>query len=878
MVYVSIFMDCIVVFILFSLKCLLKTLLIIINFYEDEFMERTLSEHSRTYDTNTMPNLRKIGLTLTLATALLSNVSAQQTNPLLNDAIRHFDLRSYPTAIQKFEQVLKSGSATLSETDKLSVLLKLASSYKQSKDGLNAERVFRQAFASAGDLVGENAKSYLQFAQVLADNGKFKESQDFFDKYTAFQSIGNQNLQSLTTGVNTKISQDISALTNGKGKYKVDFLDFNTSNPEFSPMYYRNGIVFCSGKGSGTSLMNDKGGYLDLFYINDLSKVQGLGPDGTAKKLKNTISGGSNSLGNDYYSRPTANDSKTLNFFGGGEGNTAKVKGQIAESEIFSKSLNTKFHEGPATFSKDFSRIIFTRNNYNEGEKGASEDNEMKLKLYTAENVNGAWGEATELPFNGDEFSTAHPALSKDGRYLYFASDREGGLGGMDIWVSENKNGTWAEPQNLGKDINSKGVDAFPFVDERGNLYYSSDGLGGEGGLDLFFVEMKNGANVNKPVALGEPFNSPNDDFGIITDGNRKNGYFSSDRKRGEDDDIYRFTRETGSSAYDCRELTLSVFDPETKEPIADTEVEISPKGGTSEKKKTDKNGNVKFCIGQNLDYSMKIIKSGYVTNFVGYSTKGEADDEPSRLDVPLMKVQIVGSEIVTEKVVVPVAPVFKPEAVTKKKSLLKGIVKTEIEKTPIEGVLVIFKNDCDNTTQQVMTGPDGFYAFNMTDGCDYTLEVSKDGYGTNVNKVKKVKKGKAKEISLNSGLFKEGDLITMDNIYYDSNKANIRKDAARELDKLVATLQKFPLMVIELGSHTDSRGDGQDNMNLSEKRAQAAVDYIAKKGIDRNRMLAKGYGETDLVNKCTDGVSCTEAEHQKNRRTTVKIIKVRPE
>ncbi|MCU0471571.1 MAG: OmpA family protein, partial [Arcicella sp.] len=209
---------------------------------------------------------------------------------------------------------------------------------------------------------------------------------------------------------------------------------------------------------------------------------------------------------------------------------------------------------------------------------------------------------------------------------------------------------------------------------------------------------------------------------------------------------------------------------------------------------------------------------------------------------------------------------------------LLKGVVKTEVEKTPIEGVLVTFKNDCDNTTQQVMTGPDGVYAFNMTDGCDYTLEVSKDGYGTNVNKIKKVKKGKAKEISLNSGLFKEGDLITMDNIYYDSNKAAIRKDAARELDKLAATLQKFPSMVIELGSHTDSRGDAQDNMNLSEKRAQAAVDYIAKKGIERNRMLAKGYGESDLVNNCVDGVSCTEAEHQKNRRTTVKIMKVRPE
>jgi outer membrane protein OmpA-like peptidoglycan-associated protein len=849
-------------------------------------MERILSEHTRTYDNNTMPKLRKIGLTITLATALLSHVSAQQTNPLLNDAMRHFELRSFPTAIQKFESLLKDGASTLSEADKLAILLKLGSSYKQAKDGENAERVFRQAFASSSELMGDNTKSYLQFAQVLAENGKFKESQDYYDKFGTSQVVESQEVNSFKAISTPKVSQDVGALTNLKGNYKVDFLDFNTSNPEFSPMYYRDGIVYCSGKGKGTSLLNDKGGYLDLFYLNDLSRVQGLGSDGTAKKPKRISSGGVKSLGNDYYSRPTANDSKTLNFFGGSdEAVINKVKGQIAESEIFSKTLNTKFHEGPATFNKDFTQIIFTRNNYNAGEKGVSEDNEMKLKLYSAENINGGWGEATELPFNDDEYSTAHPSWSKDGRFLYFASDREGGQGGMDIWVVEYKNGNWGEPKNLGKDVNSKGVEVFPFVDEKGHLYYSSDGFGGEGGLDLFYAEMKNGSAVRKPIALGEPFNSPNDDFGIITDGNRKTGYFSSDRKRGEDDDIYRFTREAGA-AYDCREMTVSIFDPETKEPLADTDVEINPKGGKAETKKTDKNGMLKFCTGQDLDYSMKIVKEGYVTNFVGYSTKGESDDEPSKLDVPLMKLQIVEPEpepqAVIEKVVVsktPVAPVYKPESLTKKKSLLKGVVKTEVEKTPIEGVLVTFKNDCDNTTQQVMTGSDGVYAFNMTDGCDYTLEVSKDGYGTNVNKIKKVKKGKAKEISLNAGLFKEGDvLVTMDNIYYDSKSIAIRKDAARELDKLAATLQKFPSMVIELGSHTDSRGDAQDNMNLSEKRAQAAVEYIAKKGVDRNRMLAKGYGESDLVNNCVDGVSCTEVEHQKNRRTTVKIMKVRTE
>lgn len=831
-----------------------------------------------------MPKLRKIGMTLTLVTALLSNIYAQQTNPLLNDALRHFELRSFPTAIQKFEAVLKDGSVTLSDADKLSVLLKLASSYKQANDGTNAERIFRQVFASGSDLTGDNTKSYLQFSQVLAENGKYKESQEYYNKYSISQDVESQSINSLKTATTSKISDDVSALTNGKGKYKVDFLDFNTANPEFSPMYYHDGIVYCSGKGSGTSLLNEKGGYLDLFYLNDISNVQSLGSDGNGKKSKGISSSNVKSLGNDYYSRPTANDSKTLNFFENTDETSAKINGQIAESEIFSKTLNTKFHEGPATFSKDFSQIIFTRNNYNAGEKGASEDNITKLKLYSAMYVNGGWGEATELPFNNNEFSTAHPSLSKDGKLLYFASDRKGGFGGMDIWVVEYKNGNWGEPKNLGKNVNSKGVEAFPFVDDKGNLYYSSDSWGGEGGLDLFFVEMKNGLNANKPISLGEPFNSPNDDFGIITDGNRKTGYFSSDRKRGEDDDIYRFSREAGTSSYDCREMTVNIFDPETKEPVADTNVEINPNGGTSEKKKTDKNGTLKFCIGQNLDYSMKIGKEGYVTNFVGYSTKGEADDEPSRLEVPLMKVQIVQPEpepqAVIEKVVAPTSstPVFKPESLTKKKSLLKGIVKTEVEKIPIEGVLVTFKNDCDNSTQQIMTGPDGVYAFNMTDGCDYTLEVSKAGYGTNVNKIKKVKKGKAKEISLGLGLFKEGDLITMDNIYYDSNVAKIRKDAARELDKLVATLQKFPSMVIELGSHTDSRGEAQDNINLSEKRAQVAVDYIAKKGIDKSRMLAKGYGESDLVNTCMDGVSCTEAEHQKNRRTTVKIIKVRTE
>jgi outer membrane protein OmpA-like peptidoglycan-associated protein/tetratricopeptide (TPR) repeat protein len=840
-----------------------------------------------------MPKLKKLGLTLTLAGSLLANVYAQQESPILKEALRHYELLSYATAIPKFEQILKEG-ASLSSSDKLSTLLKLANSYLQTKDSQNSERVYRDIFTENKTLSGSDQKAYLYYAQVLANVGKFKESQEYFDKYNSIQPSEFQSFTAQAPKV-TRSSSTASTLTNENSKYNVEFLSINTNRPEFSPVYYKEGIVYCSGKGSGVKMLNEKGGsFLDLYYQNDLSKVVAV-TDGNGEKIKpkRVASGGTKSLGKDYYSQPTANDSRTLNFFGTNDDVVAsvpKAKGQLSESEIFSKTLNTKYHEGPATFTQDFSTIIFTRNNFNEGQQGASEDNVTKLKLYTADATNNGWGEVSELPFNSDEHSTAHPALSKDGRFLYFATDMEGGEGGMDIFMAEkNKAGEWSEARPLGKTINSTGNELFPYVDEKGNLYYSSEGLPGKGGLDIFFIEMKNGKPVGKPVNIGEPFNGPNDDFGIITNAARSEGYFSSDRKTGEDDDIYRFSRQ-GSAYGGCREVTINIFDPEQQQGLSETEIEIATKGGKTEKKKTDENGNISFCSGQDLDYTLRVTKGGYITNIIGYSTKGEADDAPSRLEVPLMKVQeqiveqappaliIESSKVIPAEVpknaFIPSEKKFAPAK--KSGSVLKGVVKTEIEKTPIEGVLVTFRNDCDNSKQEAVTGADGIYTFEMTDGCDYTLEVTKEGYGANVNKINRIKKGKGKEISQDLGLFKEGDEITNDNIYYDSGKAAIRKDAARELDKLAATLQKNPEMVIEIGSHTDSRGDAGVNQELSDKRANAAVDYIAKKGVDRSRMLAKGYGESRLLNECLDGVTCTESEHQKNRRTTVKIIKVK--
>ncbi|MFY7887507.1 MAG: OmpA family protein [Spirosomataceae bacterium] len=847
-----------------------------------------------------MPNLRKIALTFTLAATFFVNVNAQQApNSSFSDAVRHFELLSYPTAIQKFEKILKEEASSLSEADKTSLFLKLAFSYKKVNNDTNAEKYYREALKTSPKLEGDDLKTYLYFAQSLAANGKFKESQVYLDKYNAFGSSINKTNAELST--NQKLNKDVTRLKTDKGKYTVEYLTFNSDKPEFSPIYYKSGLVFCSGRSKGTLSANKKGGFLDLYYLSDLSMIKGIVEDEENTQPKQKVAGNLiASLGNDYYSQPTANDSKTLSFFGGADKSAviSTEQGQIAESDIFSKTLNTKLHEGPTTFSNDFSKIIFTRNNFNEGEQGRSEDNVTKLKLYTADNSKGIWSNPVELPFNGDDFSTAHPTLSKDGRYLYFASDRPNGFGGMDLWMAENVNGKWTEPKNLGKDINTKSTDAFPFVDENGNLYYSTEGLGGDGGLDIFFVEMKKGMPVGKPFNIGEPFNSVNDDFGIITDGERSSGFFSSDRRKGVDDDIYRFKRQ--SSLYDCKELTISVIDPDNhKKPVVDAQISLTKKGNAETTQNSNTSGLLKICTEANLDYQIRVSKDGYITNIVGYSTKGETGDAPSIIEVPLTRITIIESEgTVIQKL--PEAPIPQELLVAKPKvTVLRGFInKGGDDKVPVEGVLLTMKNLCDGSEQTNMTGADGKYAFELIPGCDFELNAFKDGYidltnpissdeiedtlNTDENKpvstikVNKIKRGKPKVISKNIDLVEVGDFITINKIFNDKLSTQISGEATNELNKLVATLRHHPAMMIEVGSHIDSKGDASDNLQLTQRRSNSIVDYMVGKGIERSRMIPKGYGESMLVNKCRDGIVCTEREHERNRRTTIRILKIR--
>ncbi len=794
-----------------------------------------------------------IGCSLLLLT-LLGPVLGQSP---VRQADRQFDLLAYSKAIELYEQALSDKKSWV-EADRMATLNKLAYSYRQVHDDQNALRVY-QEMLSKGDLPAEYASAYLHYAQALASNGKYAQAQEAYEKYMATKRDDERG------GAFAKLYKDVSVLSRNVGSYKVEFLELNTTRPEFSPIYYQDGIVFVSANGDAgiKRVFNwSNTPFLDLYYLPELKTVKVQKTASLGGGLPPVVKTGNTRLirplGRDDFTAPTSNDTRTVGFYGGANitAGSSYEDEPVTASDLFSRTLNTKYHEGPATFSRDGSRIIFTRNNYNNGRYNKSSDGVNKLKLYTAEQTNGNWKKIEELPFNSDEYSTGHPSLSKDDQLLYFSSDMPGGFGGTDIYVCRWVGSKWGTPVNLGTEVNTKGNEMFPFADEKGNLYFSSDGQPGMGGLDLFYANLTdNGQQVRWIQNLGEPINSNKDDFGIVTDGDRRTGFFSSNRKHGgEDDDLYRFNRE--GPMYPCRELIVNVFDAQTKQPLANTTIVIDEKESGNDKRdaKTDAEGNIRLCLEAEGDFRFMTTHEGYVNNQIGFSTRGLQDDKPSRLEIPLDK----------EGVDLALA---EPPVATETKTM-KGRITAQQGNKPLGGVKVILKSRADSTTQEAVTKSDGSYEFVVKPGVEYDVEAEKEGMATIGGRIDKTG---AESPTLK--MFTKGDVMQVENIYYDLDKADIRPDAATELDKVADLMAKYPKMRIELRSHTDSRATTDYNKTLSTNRAKAAVSYLKAKGISAKRLKAAGFGESELLNDCKDGVDCPDEKHQQNRRTEIKIL-----
>lgn len=447
----------------------------------------------------------------------------------------------------------------------------------------------------------------------------------------------------------------------------------------------------------------------------------------------------------------------------------ADETGKLSNEKRLSKVLNTRYHESTPTFTSDGNTVYFTRNNYNAGVYRQDIDGINKLKIYKSTKKGKSWTAPVELPFNNDEYSVAHPALSPDGKYLYFTSDMPGSIGydsndeftKSDLWVASiNEDGSFGEIRNL-TEINTEGRESFPFVSKKGILYFASTGHQGLGGLDIFASSINPDGTLSLPINIGKPANTEDDDFAFIINDDTNMGYFSSNRPGGQgDDDIYRFVQLEDLKDTCEIILTGTVTDEKTGLPMDKATVMVMDANNNKvDQLITKANGKYVFKLECGKQYFVRTEKEDYSSDEDLFTTPTQSDF----LDVPLAMVN---------------------------------------EKIPVV--------DCDDIAP----------------------------------------------------------LLNIKDIYFDFDRFNIRPDAALELSKILAFMELYPQTSVEIRSHTDSRAPDTYNDVLSEKRAQSTRKWLIEKGINPSRLTAKGYGERQLVNNCSNGVDCTPEEHQLNRRS----------
>ncbi len=522
--------------------------------------------------------------------------------------------------------------------------------------------------------------------------------------------------------------------------------------------------------------------------------------------------------------------------------------GLLKKPEPFAIELLSTVHEGPLTFDRTAETMYFTRNNIKNGRKKRAKDGIVKLKIYTAEKIGDDWKNIEELPFNDDQSSAMHPSVSVEGDALYFASDREGGLGGMDIYVVYRKGGVWSEPENLGASINTESDEVFPHIHADGSLYFASSGHAGFGGLDIFSSINTNGTWAS-PVNLSTPFNSENDDFGFIIDRDKKNGYLSSNRNGGRGgDDIYSFY------VFEGLDETLG------------TKVKEAPKTLTFLISDLESGAMV-----ENVKISYTDIDNLTFSNAINAVSQGNESTEdlilrmPMDVNAPSGLTDEFGTLPLTldpgNYVVIIEKEGFEAQQIIVNTSNEEGEIFISMDK-PTDTALAGNDTgtvDPNNSTSGTDTGTNGFNEDNNTyDGEDDTSIENID--------------------SAFPSTIREGTVFQLPNIYYNFNDASIRPDAKIDLDALASFLNSYTDIEIELSSHTDSRGGTRYNRQLSQKRANSAVSYLISRGVESNRLQPVGYGEEQLRNHCTDGRDCSEVEHQYNRRTEVKITRMNQE
>lgn len=700
------------------------------------------------------------------------------------------------------------------------------------------------------------------------------------------------------------------SLSGQKETYIVEKTSFSSDKfDEFSPIWFQNGLVFCSNRNSNPFLNYSDSrsrGMIRMFYVDTIPGIE------------------------------------------------------WTKYREFAKEIQTKLNNGPVTFSSSADTIYYSRNRIVDGDVKKLSTYRNTLGLFSSIYNGQQWTIVREFRFNSEWYNITAPCLSPDGRKLYFASDRPDGYGGADIYYCRWRNGYWEEPINLGPQVNTRGNESYPFINEVGELFFSSDGHPGMGGKDIFVTKVKTSNEWYPPLRLDAPINSVYDDFGIITDPLMTGGYFSSNR--GETLDLYRFRTDrrqvwftepqkknqycfvisdTGSISIDTLSLQYE-WNFEDNSRIYGANAEHcfpGPGNFRVELNITDRaTGNLFFhkCtydieivdydqpfitsadytfIDQILDFDgLKSYCPGYIIESYfwdfgdGTIDTGERIshkfNESGEYDVKLeltLKSKTNGNffkRAVSKKV-----KVFSNEQ--ERSAYLRGQpvreqefidigsskninVSTYYSAEEYYGQPAMFRVEL--LTSPIRITPDNPYyrnlpaqynikeIFNKEDNSySYYVFEQMSLMATYPTYLEMISLGyteaMVKLYVLNDPVEKELYYLkqrygVLSELYFDVDN-RLLTNSYLLLNKVAKLMNDYPEIYLEIGVHTDDLGSSDYNLSISQTRAQLLTDYLNSTGVDRDRVHAKGYGETQPV-----ASNSRERGRRLNRRIEITILK----